>query len=175
MTTRAISLGKDFDIVWCTGGDFVVGPLTGNRICMKNYSHVTFVLASLAGNGTTDDVTVDLQQYTAYTGGTTADLDIVTTYYIRGETTLDGNEDWTKTTQTEASEITAIAGTQELQNLLIIEVHRDQLSDGYTHIGLNALDFGSTDVKYGVIIAICHLLTPRDPQILPYALTGANP
>ena len=172
MTTRAISLGKDFDIVWCAGGNFCASGFTGNRIAMKNYSHVTFVVALDAGNGTTDDVALDLQQYTAYTGGTTADLDIVTKYFIRSETTLDGDEDWTATTQTEASEIAAIAGTQECQNLLVIEVHRDQLSDGYTHVGLNAPDFGNTDTKYGVIIAICHLLTSRDPTLLPFALTG---
>lgn len=175
MTTRAIHLGKDIDIVLQSAGDYCGGAKTANRICMKNYSAVTFILALDAGNGTTDDVAVDLQEHTLYTGGTSADLDIITKYFYRTETTLDGDEAWTAGSQTAASEIAAIAGTQECQNILVVEVTDDQLSDGYTHISLNTPDFGNTDAKYGVCIALCWLKEGREPTVLPYALTGANP
>ncbi len=174
MTTRAISLGK-IDIFQAQPvDDFADAANTGLRIAMKQYSHITFVGVWDAGtNG--DDIQLDLQEHTASSGGTTQDLDIITEFYHRTETTLDGDEDWTLVTMTAASEIAAIADTAESENLLVFEVHRDQLSDGYTHISIDNPDFGNAGNKWGAILAIGWLLAQREPTVLPHALTGNYP
>jgi len=105
-------------------------------------------------------------------GGTSQDLDIVTDYYHKSETALDNDESWTKVTQTAASEISEVgeAGTSgETQNLLVIEVGADQLSDGYTHLSLNVDDPGAS--KLGAVLYIKHgLKEQRDPEVLPNLL-----
>lgn len=174
MTTRAISLGKIDIFLAQPVDDFAAGSNTGNRIAMKKYSHITFVGVWDAGtNG--DDIQLDLQEHTASSGGTTQDLDIITEYFYRGETTLDGDEAWTKTTMTAASEIAAIADSAEKENLLVFEVHQDQLSDGYTHLSVDNPDFGNNATKWGAILAIGWLLAAREPTLLPYSLTGVYP
>src|SRR5690349_1506083 len=79
--------------------------VTGKRISLANAGGVTIVVFAEAGTAG-DDLDIDLQQHTAYTGGTTADLDIVTKYYMKQETALDNDESWTETSQSAGSEIT---------------------------------------------------------------------
>ena len=174
MTTRAISLGKIDIFLAQPVDDFAAGSNTGNRIAMKKYSHITFVGVWDAGTSS-DDIALDLQEHTASTGGDSQDLDIITDYFYRSEATLDGDEAWTKTTQSAASEIASIAGSAEVENLLVFEVHQDQLSDGYTHLSLDSPDFGDTSTKFGAILAIGWLLAQREPTLLPAALTGDYP
>src|SRR5688500_9679363 len=97
---------------------------TGKRVSLRNASGVTFVVIKAAGTAG-DDHSYDLQQHTAASGGTTADLDIISYYFLKSETTLDGDETWTKVTQTAASEITDAGGagtSAEEQQVLVIEV-----------------------------------------------------
>jgi hypothetical protein len=109
---------------------------------------------------------LDLQEVDGY-NGTPRDLDVITKYWTKSETTLDNDEAWVLTEQSAASEITAIAGTAELQMLLYFEVLQDQLSDGYTHIAVNIPDLGSTDTPLGSIIYIPFgLKTQRKPANL---------
>jgi hypothetical protein len=97
-------------------------------------------------------------------GGTPRDLDIITDYWVKSETALDNDEAWVKTTQTAASEITAIAGTAELEMIVTFAVYANQLSDGYTHIAVNVPDFGNTDTEYGCVLYIPFgLKTQRTP------------
>ena len=174
MTTRAISLGKIDIFLAQPVDDFADAANTGLRIAMKKYSHITFVGVWDAGtNG--DDIQLDLQEHTASTGGSSQDLDIITDYFYRSETTLDGDEAWSKTTQAAASEIAAIAGSAETENLLVFEVHQSQLSDGYTHLSVDSPDFGNNATKFGAILAIGWLLAAREPTLLPAALTGDYP
>lgn len=166
----ADALGRLFDIsCGFATVDLATAGGTGKRISMQNYGGVTFVL-SLSAAGTTDDPTPKLQQHTAYTGGTTADIEIMDTIYRKSETTLDGDEAWTKTTQTAATIMTAVAGEAEKQNIYVIEVEADQLSDGYTHISLDYPDLGS-DAKLGTCIAILRdLKVQRAPANMPNPL-----
>jgi hypothetical protein len=124
---------------------------TGLRISMAGHSGIAIVLYTLVGGA--DTITVDVQQHTAYTGGTSADLDAtavstssgVDHYYIKAETALDGDESWVKVTQTAASEVT-IDGTTygAMQKLVCIQVGADQLGDGYTHLSANVAVTTST-------------------------------
>ena len=168
MVTTARALGRLFNI----GGvnvpaDAVAGAITGKRIRLRGAGGVTFIVVQATDAGTTDDLAVDLQEHNAASGGTSQDLDIVTDYYHQFETTLDGDETWTKVTQTAASEITAIAGTAETENVLIIEVGEDQLSDNFDWISLNIPDLGATDVQQTAIIPIIwDLQVQRAPENL---------
>ena len=156
MTTKERALGRFFDIAPVVSvADLSAGASTGNRVHMKNFTICTFVLYADAGTDG-DDVDVDLQEHNAASGGTSQDLNIITEYFKKEETTLDNDEVWTRVTQTTASsEFTApIAASAEKENLYVIEVRADQLSDGFEWLSLNIPDLGSAGTKFGGVLAI---------------------
>lgn len=155
MTTKERALGRYFDIAPVLSvGDFSAGARTGNRVHMKNFTICTFVLYADAGTDG-DDVDIDLQEHNAASGGTSQDLDIITQYFKKEETTLDNDEVWTRVTQSAGSEFTApIAGSAETENLYVVEVRADQLSDGFEWLSVNTPDFGSAGTKFGGVLAI---------------------
>jgi hypothetical protein len=165
MTTGARALGRLFDITAIAApADAVSSAITGNRVSLKHAGGVTFVVITSAGS--TDELDLDLREHTAATSGLSQDLDIITTYYIKSEATLDGDEDWTAVTQAAASEISDAGGASE-QTLLVVEVSADQLSDGYTHVSLDVPDLGSNGSRYVAILAITHdLYAQRSPELL---------
>lgn len=141
------ALGRLFDIGtgWAPVDLDTANGATGKRISMSMHRAVTFVVSLAVGAA--DDVVLDVQQHTAYTGGTSNDLDsaAVSTstgidhFYIKSEAALDNDELWTKVTQSAASEITLTGATYgDKQNIVVIEVDSRQLGDGYTHVSLNA-------------------------------------
>src|SRR5437868_10308622 len=96
-------LGRLYDVnINSVPTDAVAGAVTGKRTHLKNAGGCAFIVITTGAS--TDVLDVDLQQHTAATGGTTADLDIITRYYSKSEATLDGDEVWTKGTQAAASE-----------------------------------------------------------------------
>ena len=89
------ALGRLFDLsAGIPVGDLHGQANTGNRVHLKNAASCTIVLYKAAGTAAQDPV-LDVQQHTAASGGSTADLDVVTHYYHKSETTLDGDETWT--------------------------------------------------------------------------------
>lgn len=168
MTTGARALGRSFDIVaGVTPVNLNTGANTGKRVHLKNAAGATIVI--FAGVGTAaSDLAVDLQEHDAATSGTSQDLDIVTKYYSKQELTLDGDETWSEHTQAAASEIADIGGagtSAELENLAVIEVGADQLSDGFEWISLNVPQPGAT--KLGCVLYLLHgLSVQRTPQNL---------
>lgn len=162
-------LGRLFDVgVGAVPTDAVAGAITGKRCSLANASAVTIVVITTGAS--TDITDVDLQQHTAYTGGTTTDLDIITYYYYKSETALDNDEPWVKGTQTAASEITNVgAASQEL--LLAIEVDAASLADGYTHVSLDIPDLGTNGTRHCAILYVVHdLLVQRTPANMPSLL-----
>jgi hypothetical protein len=170
MTTTTLALGRDFDIgVGAIIQTFNGSGITGKNISLQNCEGVGVLVVKMA-NGTTDDIAIDLQEVNGY-AGTPRDLDILTDYWVKGETTLDNDEAWVKTTQTAASEITAIAGTAEKELLLYFEVRASQLSDGYSHIAVNVPDLGNTDTEQGCVLYIPFgLKVQRIPSNMPSLL-----
>lgn len=139
-------LGRLFDIGtgWVPVDLNTSDGATGKRIAMSGADAITFVV--FLAVGATDDVVLDLQQHTAYTSGTSADLDAaavasstgVDHYYIKSEAVLDNDEAWAKVTQTAASEITLTGATYgDKQCIVVIEVAASQMGDDYTHLSLN--------------------------------------
>lgn len=139
-------LGRLFDISTAfVPTDAVAGAITGKRVSLRNAGGCTIVVQTTGAS--TDITDVDLQQHTASSGGTTADLDVITYYYYKSETTLDGDETWTRATQTAASEITNVGAASE-ELLLVIEVDARQLSDGYDYISLDIPDLGTNGTRH---------------------------
>lgn len=152
-------LGNLFDVgVGAVPTDAVAGAITGKRLSMSLYNAVDIVVVTTGGS--TDITDVDLQQHTAYTGGTTADLDVIDHYYYKSEGTLDNDERWAKGTQADASEITNVGAASE-ELLLVIPVRASQLSDGYTHVSLDIPDLGTNGTRFCAILYVVHGLRYR--------------
>src|SRR5688572_3531279 len=115
-------LGRVFDVGLAWAPVDAQSAQTGKRISLANASGITFLIVKAAGTAG-DDHSYDVQQHTASVSGTTADLDVVTRYHVKQETTLDNDESWELFTQSAASEITdaGAAGTSaEVQQLIAI-------------------------------------------------------
>lgn len=172
MVTKERALGSLFDLsVAMVPVALTAGANTGLRIDMRRATTCTFAIFCGAGTAG-DDLVVDLQEHTAATSGTSQDLDIITEYFMKTETTLDGDEAWTRITQAAASETTDATGTTaEEQNLMVIEVRHDQLSDGFRWISLNIPDLGAAGTKIGGALAILSGLRQQaKPERLPSVL-----
>ncbi len=170
MATAAHALGRLIDLTSAVSVvDGSAGNVTGNRIRLNNADGVMFVAFFDAGSAG-DDLAFDLQEHDASTGGTSQDLDVITVSYIKTETTLDGDETWTKITQTVASEVVdpgATGTTAEEENIWVVEVLDDQLSDGFDWVSLNLTDFGSASTKFGGVLGILFdLAEQRAPENL---------
>lgn len=146
---------------------------TGKRVSLRNAAGCTIVVLKAAGTAG-DDHSYDLQQHTASTGGTSADLDIISAYYLKSETTLDGDETWSRVTQTAASEITDAGGagtSAEQEQILVIEVDARQLSDGYDYISLNSGGEGSNAQLSTCLYILRDLAVQRTPANLAAPLS----
>lgn len=141
------ALGRLFDtgIGWVPVDLDTANGATGKRIAMSVGRAITFEVVLAVG--ATDDVVLDIQQHTAYTGGTSNDLNSaavsdstgVDHYYIKSEVTLDNDEGWARVAQTASNEITLTGATYgDKQNIVNIEVDARQMGAGYTHLSLNA-------------------------------------
>lgn len=149
MDAGILGLGALFDITpaWAPVDLDTGNGATGLRMHMGHCGSVLFVaFLGVAASGT-DDLTFDVQQHTAYTSGTSADLDSaavtgsvgITEYWVKSETALDGDEAWVRVAQSEASEVTLAGATYAArQKIVAIPVGADQLGDGYTHLSVNA-------------------------------------
>lgn len=147
------ALGRLFDIGtgWAPVDLDTANGATGKRIALMGARAITFVVSLAVG--AVDDVVLDVQQHTAYTGGTSNDLDSAAVadsngpdhFYIKSEAALDNDETWVKVSQAAASEITLTGATYgDKQNIVVIEVDARSLGAGYTHVSLNASTTTST-------------------------------
>ena len=141
---------------------------TGKRVSLRNAAGCTIVVIKAVGTAG-DDHSYDLQQHTASSGGTSADLDIISSYYLKDELALDGDETWSKLSQTAASEITEAGGagtSAEHEQILVIEVDARQLSDGYDYISLNSGGEGSNAQLSTCLYILRDLAVQRTPANL---------
>ncbi len=172
------ALGRIFDIGigWAPVDLDTADGATGKRIALSGARGITFVVVTAAGGATA--MSYDVQQHTAYTGGTSADLDStgasdstgVDHFYIKTETALDNDETWTRTAQTAASEIALGTTDGDNEYILVIEVDARQLGAGFTHVSLNAAaTLGAA--KLGTCLYFLHELRyQRKPAKLPNLL-----
>jgi len=174
------ALGRLFDIGtgWAPVDLNTADGATGKRIAMLGADAITFVV--FCGAGGSEDLVLDVQQHTAYTGGTSADLDSAAVsgstagidhFYIKSETTLDNDESWSRVTQSAASEVTVTGSTYgALQKIIVIEVNSGMLAPGYTHVSLNATVSTST-AQLGACLYFLHEMRyQQKPSHLPNLL-----
>lgn len=158
------ALGRLFDI---SAGvpvvDLAGGANTGNRVSLRNAGGCTVVFYKEAG-AASEATTLDLQEHNASSGGTSQDLDVVTHYYLKSETTLDGDETWTKVTQSAASEITPAAS--DTQQILVFHVEASELSDGFEYISVNTSDTSTAGQYGGILYFLTDLAVQRTPANL---------
>ncbi len=167
-------LGRLFDI--STGFvpvDMQTAANTGKRVSLKNAGGCTIVLFKAAGTAG-DDPVLTLKQHTAATGGTSANLATIDHYYVKSESTLDGDETWTKVTQAAAATITDPGGagtSAEEQQIVVIEVNGTSLADGYDYISLDVADVGGNAQLGCVLYLLRDLMVQRAPANLAAPLS----
>ena len=155
----------DFGLAWAPVDLDAADGATGKRVSLAKASAVTFLIAT--GVGPASDVTYDVQQHDAYTSGTSADLDVVTHYYIKAETALDNDEAWVEVTQTAASECVVVGATYgAMQTIVVIHVDAAQLSDGYGWVSLVATAANGTAHLASCIYVLHDLAVQRKPTNL---------
>lgn len=163
-------LGRVFDIGSAVApvADLAAGAQTGHRLHLKNYGGVAIVGYMGAVSAGTDTFVPDIQEHTAATGGTSRDLDVVTTWYIKNEASLDGDETWTKVTQSAASEVSLTGATYAATQLLVvIEVEATSLSDDCEWISVDEADPGAGGTRAGCFFYVMYdLAIQRAPENL---------
>jgi hypothetical protein len=165
-----LGLGKDYDIGLALAPvDLATAGATGKRISMHDCAGVDIVLVYGAGTDG-DDPVPSLQQHTAYTGGTSADLAEISTIYRKAETTLDNDEIWVETTQTAAAIMTAVADDAQKQKIYVIHVPSTALADGYTHISVNQADLSNNAQLAAFLYLKVGLQVQRKPSNMPNLL-----
>lgn len=159
------ALGRLFDVgTGIVPVDLAAGANTGHRIHMKNAGGVAII--ACFNNGTAAEApTIDLQEHDAATSGTSQDLDVIASYYKKEEAALDGDETWTKVTQTAASEVTNADWDDANEVLVVIEVQSEQLSDGFEWLSVNIADTGTAQVGT-VLYVLYDLKVQRAPENL---------
>jgi len=164
-------LGRLFDISTGVVPVDLQAAQTGKRVSLKGAAGCTVVVFKAAGTAG-DDPTLTLKQHTASSSGTTANLATIDHYYLKSETTLDGDETWTRVAQSAAATIVDPGGagtSAEEQQIIVFEVDGAELSDGYTHISVDVTDVG-TNAQLGSIL---YLL--RDLRVQRAPANLANP
>lgn len=119
---------------------------TGKRISMAGCEGIDVLVILGAAASGTDDLVIETLQHTAYTGGTSNDLDTaavstssgITEYFLKSETLLDNDEAWTRVTQSDSGEITLAGATYAAREVTLgFHVRASQLGTGYTHISVD--------------------------------------
>lgn len=166
MTTDARALGKAFDITNALSVvDLNTAANTGLLINMKNAEICTFVFFGDAGTAGADLV-FTLKEHTALTGGTSQSLATITSWFKKEETTLDGDETWTRVTQSAGATVTVTNTGADVEQIYVIEVLATQLSDGFDYLSLD-LDDASQAKVGGVLAILSGLKAQRKPENLP--------
>lgn len=153
------ALGRLFDLASVVPPvDLAGGAQTGRRVRLRQGTGVAFVYIADVGTAG-EDVDLDVQEHNAASSGTSQDLDVVTYFYKKQDTTnntLSNDETWTKVTQTAASEVDLGAEEGENEMIAVVEVQANQLSDNFEWVSVNTTDAGGTAGKLGTVLAIVY-------------------
>ncbi|MFJ6667419.1 hypothetical protein [Streptomyces sp. NPDC091383] len=163
-------LGRAFDIsVGLAPVDLSVGANTGKRVSLRNAAGVTIVFRKGAG-GAGEDPVLTLQQHTAASGGSSANLASIDHYYYKSATTMAGTETWTRAAQS-ASQTVTLTGEAQKQGIYVFFVNGQSLADGYKYVSLSIADVGSTAQLGSVEYFLGDLTQQRTPGNLPAGLS----
>lgn len=168
------ALGRLFDIsTGISPVDLSAAANTGKRVSLRNASGVAIVVFKAAGTAGQDPV-LTLKEHNASSGGTSQNLAVIDSYYVKSETTLDGDETWTRKTQAAAATLSDPGGagtSAEEEQIVVIEVDATQLSDGFGYVSLDIADVGANAQVGGVLYILRDLTTQRTPANLAAPLS----
>lgn len=150
--------------------DIAAGANTGHRIHMRNYETLAVVFLKGVASAGTDTVTLTLQEHNAASAGTSQNLAVVTTFYMKTEASpMDGDEAWTETVQAAAATV-ALSNTvmpAANQGIAVFEVEAASLSAGFEWLSVNIADPGTGGTIPGAVLYIPHgLKIQRRPDLL---------
>lgn len=138
---------------------------TGHRVHMRNYQNIAFVIYKGAGTAGADPV-ITVQEHTAASAGTSTDLAVITEFYKKTETTLDGDETWARVSQAAAATANLGLTTAEEETIGVFQFTADQLSAGYEWISCNiAATVANAQLVSGLYI-LTGLRIMREPTLL---------
>lgn len=162
MSTYRNGLGDRYDL----GTGFVPADMqtaqAGKRLYMGGLYSVDVVLIKAAGTAG-DDPTITLQAHTAASGGTSADLPVITEYFVKREATLDNDEKWEKFTQAAAATIADPGGattSAEEQQIVVFTVAQEDMPNGSQYLSANVGDTGS-NAQLGTVLYIMHPMNKK--------------
>lgn len=139
---------------------------TGHRVHMRHWESIAFVLYKGAGTAGADPV-VTVQEHNAATGGTSQNLAVITEFYSKTETTLDGDETWARTTQAAAATANMGLTTAEEEGIHVLQFEAPQLSAGFEWISCNiAATVANAQLVAGFYI-VSGLKVMREPTLMP--------
>jgi len=132
---------------------------------MANYGQITWY-GFLATGTAAQAPTFTLQEHTAASGGTSQNLATIAEFFYKEEATLDGDETWTRATQTAAATVTDADWDDANQVLVAIaQVNAEDLSAGYAWVSINVADPGTAHI--GCVFGVCEdLRIQRRPDRL---------
>ena len=162
-------LGSDYDISAAWTPANLTTAQTGKRINMQNVKSVDIVFFKGAGTAA-DDPTVTLKHHTAATGGTSANLAVITEYYLKQEATLDGDETWTKVTQADAATIVGNGTSAEEEQIVVLNVRADQMPATSNWLSLDVAQVHATNAQLGAALYIIHKHDKGEPTSFPAPL-----
>lgn len=159
-------LGRLFDLsTGFTPVDMQTATNTGKRVSLRHADGVDIVLFKGAGTAGQDPV-ITLNEHDASTGGTSQVLAALTKRYQKQETTLDGDETWSKVTQAAASTMTLDGTSAETEGIYVIPLEAADLSDGFDYISVDVADVGGNAQLGCVLYVLRDLNVQRAPANL---------
>ena len=164
-------LGRIFDISQAINVvDLAGGATTGARVHLRNYDAVAIVVFKEAG-ADAEPVTFTVQSHSASSGGTSTDLAVIDEYFHKTEATLDGDETWTRVTQTAAATFAQASGDSDMQSIIVVEIQAGSLPAGHEWISVNGSDVTTAGQLGGVLYLLHGLKIQRRPDLLAEPLT----
>lgn len=165
-------LGEDYDLsIGLAPGDLSAAASTGKRVYMSGVDSVDVVLIKGAGTAG-DDPSVTLVASDAPTGGTSANLAVISSYHLKDAAALAGTETWAKKTQSAAAVIADPGGagtSAEHQQIAVIHVRAEDMPAGKPYLSLNIADVGA-NAQLGAVLYITHPTIREVAASLPAAL-----
>ena len=161
-------LGYRFDLGDVIAPASLTTAVTGKRVMARNAQNVNFLVnVGAAGTGT-EDLILKIQQFTAASSGTSANL-VVDHVWVKAATALDGTETWTKVANAATDgTITLVGATYAAKQLLVlVEVNTKDLTDGFDYCGLTMPNTTLANARVGAATAVlADLVTKRSPNNL---------
>lgn len=163
-----LKLGYTFDVgAVAAPVDLTTAGFTGLRVCLKNAQSCAFVIPVAAAGSGTEDLVFTLKEHNAASSGTTQNLPIITTAWVKSATTLANTETWTKITQAAGATLTLAGATYAAKQLiLVVQVNTKDVDDGFDYVSLSVADPGTVSRLGAGLTLLSDLTVRRDPANL---------